>query len=416
MFDVRTPGAPATSMEERPMAEGKGPVEDREVTDAADEQLTTYVTPGFRPMFESDEHRLIGDDAQLRFPQTVDAAGDHPLTIGSDAKRLTYGQVVALGGDFYGVPDAPISTSPDPLTAFQNAYATLAGAPTTEVDKILAIMAEEHAAVQAARDAGKPPSSAYDEHGDEWSYEWNKATGGKFGIDPNGRYLALAAVNWDHFGAHAVRAYQAGHTVAMTQAAAIKRSGASDADKLAMLERAYAMNAFADHFLTDLFSSGHLRTPRKELYDNCTIHTVGSLLSRCMHDEDSHWGLTVHNANGETWVAYGDKKLLDEGDETNLKRVEAAVQASADEVWQAYDSQGVPATMGALALTPDLSRAADTSTRENFSPLFNMVDGSVRCRNSLTDRSDYSWTRWWTCPTTLAELKALGLVGDLISD
>jgi hypothetical protein len=36
---------------------------------------------------------------------------------------------------------------------------------------------------------------------------------------------------------------------------------------IAALQRAYAMNGFADHFLTDSFSSGHVRTPRAKILE-----------------------------------------------------------------------------------------------------------------------------------------------------
>ncbi|MEF2985641.1 phospholipase, partial [Pseudomonas aeruginosa] len=72
------------------------------------------------------------------------------------------------------------------------------------------------------------------------------------------------------------------------------------------LELAYAMNSFADHFLTDLFSAGHLRVPRKQLAAVVTPGELGSLISRFMHDEDSKFGLKVRNAMGAQWHAYGD--------------------------------------------------------------------------------------------------------------
>ena len=81
--------------------------------------------------------------------------------------------------------------------------------------------------------------------------EFQQITWGRSGIPG---YLGLAKINWDHFGADARTAYNAGHRTALE--AAVKGD----------LEDAYTMNAFADHFLEDSFSAGHLRTPRRLLH------------------------------------------------------------------------------------------------------------------------------------------------------
>lgn len=72
-------------------------------------------------------------------------------------------------------------------------------------------------------------------------------------------YAGLALINWDHFGDDARTAYQTGHLAALNHAAS------DDMSKTNLFE-AYSMNAFADHFLQDLFSSGHMRTTRRQLH------------------------------------------------------------------------------------------------------------------------------------------------------
>jgi hypothetical protein len=64
----------------------------------------------------------------------------------------------------------------------------------------------------------------------------------------------LALHNIDHFGAEARLTYNAGHTLALDVA--------SQGD----LQKAYAINAFADHYLQDSFAAGHIRVPRSALY------------------------------------------------------------------------------------------------------------------------------------------------------
>jgi hypothetical protein len=108
---------------------------------------------------------------------------------------------------------------------------------------------------------------------EEWNknYRWRQYVSALF---PLGRYLKLAANNSDHFAEWSLAAYIAGHTAAVQQAALAKNSGDEK-----QLELAYAMNAFADHYLTDLFSAGHLRVPRKQLAAVVTPGDQGSLIT-----------------------------------------------------------------------------------------------------------------------------------------
>ncbi|MDA8437393.1 MAG: hypothetical protein M0Z51_00865 [Propionibacterium sp.] len=368
---------------------------------------------------ESAEHAWLGDRITLTFESGDVPAQGLPLALPLNGapggpNRLTYGQLVALGGDFYGVVGGPISTAPDSRVAFLAAFTSL-GTDWTQLQEILAVMAEEIAAVTGALASGEDPSKVYGVLGDSLSMRWNEITGGE-NIGPvpvvMGRYLKLAAENWDHFAGYAITAYRAGHAIAMDHAASARTSGLSPADRQVRLQEAYAFNAFADHFLTDLFSAGHLRVPRKELYEQVTTPipgrsgTMGSLLSRSMHDEDSRVGLTVHNAAGNTWVAYGDKRLLDAATGDNRAMAVRATQASATDVWNAY--QGAPQQDSALALIPDVGRVLDVSTRENFSPLFVQQGGSTNRRNDVTNRNDYSWTSNWWGWSTWAAIQAAG--------
>lgn len=357
---------------------------------------------------ESAEHAWIGDQVRLTFESGEVDAKSTPLQAGPG--RLTYGQCIALGGDFYGVVGGQISTAAKTRQAFEAAYHSLTTA-WGEVGPILSIMAEEIAAVNQAVKDRTEPSVVYHRLGDTLSMRWNRATGGGSAVSdlvPMGRYLALAAENWDHFADYAVTAYRVGHTVAMDQAAEANNPEHSPPERRARLEQAYAMNAFADHFLTDLFSAGHLRAPRKQLYEQIMTPvpgysgSLGSLLVRAMHDEDCKNGLKVHNAAGETWRAYGDKRLLDSVSGDNRRIVVKATQASAKDVWLSYES-GRPGGYSALQFTPDLVRVLDVRSKENFSPLFRMQDGITARRNDIEKLDDYSWTTdWWGWSTFAA--------------
>jgi len=184
------------------------------------------------------------------------AGKDHTFTLENEL-TVTYGQINGLAGDFYGTYD-PISdgfNDTEQAIRFVNAYNTLAaryaGQPAEAIE-ILGILKKEVDTVNNALAHHQDPSVAYNSlHNEDWTFQ--KLTLFRSGIPS---YFGLARVNWDHFGADARTAYNAGHSKAL------------DVAITGDLEKAYAMNAFADHFLEDSFSAGHLRTPRRYLHSS----------------------------------------------------------------------------------------------------------------------------------------------------
>lgn len=360
--------------------------------------------------FEGGEHTAIGDQVLLYFSPTDSGtpAWQVPLRL-ANGLELTYGQIVALGGDFYGLPDRPIAdgtTADDRIARFTDAFNSLAVKPEShdEALKILQVMQTEIDAAQKAMRDGQEPHVAYDALGDKLSIEWNKITGGSSFPPRLGRYLKLALTNWDHFGVWAVSAYTAGHTAALRQAVTAGRTGRRED-----LVLAYAMNAFADHYLSDLFSAGHLRTPRRQLYYGVigpVLGYLGSQLSRYMHDEDCKFGLDVQNTMGDRWRAYGDKRYFDTIDVGNRNRVNFTVQASADEIWEACNngSAVAPQDFAALSLIPDLATVTDHLNPDNYAALFYAGDNTIYRRNTLSNLNDHSWTKTWVGAATLAQL------------
>jgi len=361
-------------------------------------------------LFESSEHVILAENARLTFTGGRNEGAVSCLLHMPNGLALTYGQVIALAGDFYGDPTRPISDQSGPIAQqaqFLTNFTQLAEASLalTEVPAILKTLHEEFLKVSQVIAQGRAPSAAYQELGDELSSQWNRDTGGgTVGWLPFGRYLNLATTNWDHFGADAWTCYVAGHTVALQRAAAAN----SDAE----LELAYAINAFADHFLTDIFSAGHMRTPRRQMYEQATsvwVPGVGnykdlaSLMARIMHDEDSRFGLWVENSRGDVWVAYGDKRYRDPADYANAVIVQDAVQASIAEVYAAFVARNPNVPQSVSGYVPNLQ--VDWTDRRNFSPLFlydTRRSTTVLRRNNVASMTDYSWTTsWWVWSTWL---------------
>lgn len=112
------------------------------------------------PMFEGGEHLAIGDSVALQFAggQPV-PAGSSPLTL-TNGLQLTYGQIVALAGDFYGIPTQAISsgtTLQQQMNFFGQSFQTLNNSPTippSQATAILGIMQTEINAAQMALQKG----------------------------------------------------------------------------------------------------------------------------------------------------------------------------------------------------------------------------------------------------------------------
>ena len=144
-----------------------------------------------------------------------------------------------------------------------------------ELDQILKIMTEERSELETALEfkEGKVtisdedgnirmvPSEVYERLGNSLTKKWDEVTGGTwvFGVPfIFGRILKLAQNNYDHFLPFAKEAYLVGHELALEKAKKASKVGQL-AQKKRLLEEAYSIDAFWCHFLTDSFSSGHLR-------------------------------------------------------------------------------------------------------------------------------------------------------------
>ena len=159
------------------------------------------------------------------------------------------------------------------------------------------------------------------------------------------------------------------------------------------------MIGFAQHFLTDTFSAGHLRVPRRILHTSVSSPSPVAVapnrlrptesastarptypyssaalggqdrLAGYAHDEDCANGLFVENALGEQWPAYGDNQFFSEKAIANLAQARRACQEGIDEVYQVFKSGITPdaSDFGALKLVPIVGSNVKTS---NFQPLF----------------------------------------------
>lgn len=375
------------------------------------------------PAFDTSEHVITVWGLLIQTEQGQQLAQSYALPLAPPATfALAYGQVIALGGDFYGNPEKPICKSAEPVRQFSENFEQLAKAKPEEVAKILAVANKfefvpierlppnyEPSGVYAAMTT-TPPHWVSDE-----DRAFDEATGGT--QIKNGRYLELAKTNFDHFGLDAVTAYEAGHQLAQEAAVAAK-SIVDPHVRAQMLARAYAINAFADHFLTDLFAAGHMRTPRRALYEsawNPVTADGASLCAKQMHDEDNKFGLWVENNVGDKWVAYGDARYRDLWNAAGRVVLRKAVQQSMNDIWSAFSTKQIKDAKEVLKYVAKVVwRIGEPAQREdpaNWAPLFwqNPADKNIWRREELFDPSNRKWLEQgnfsgWGITTTVERL------------
>ncbi len=153
-------------------------------------------------------------------------------------------------------------------------------------------------------------------------------------IVSNGAYAELALHNELHFAPTRFPNPDAGHqlpgnwpafeiahhaALQMIDALATASGSSTSQEHGPIPANAIAQLAHGMHFLTDAFSSGHMRVPRHQ------VGPQGSLLSGVMHDFDNSLGLIVENGFNERWRAFGDGHLERfSREQTNLLRAQAA--------------------------------------------------------------------------------------------
>ncbi len=359
------------------------------------------------PTYTSSEHLTAGNNIKVYFNKNDSGKNEYIFSF-PNALSLSYGDIVTFG-DFYGDPDKAISLGESKeerekrfLFAF-NMF-TVNTDSVEEANKIMDVIHNEQQYVLIAINNGEQPEAVYARISDETSRKLNCITGG--GCDEktwwltSGRYLKLAEYNYDHFGENTLIAYQAGHDVAIRQAIAAGKNH----DKKA-LEIAYAMNAFAQHFLSDRFASGHIRTPRKELNDHVTPEKVGATLAGYMHNEENEHGLHVHNNRGIGWISYGDNSYLSDRNDINRYMLNEALQTSTNHIFNAYltGSASVDSTMNIIPYADETS----PNTSQDISQLF-YFDSSKNVlmrRADMNNVDDKNWISNWWGWTTLIELR-----------
>lgn len=332
---------------------------------------------------------------------------------GKKSLKLSYGEIIALAGDFIGMTDNSISQDVD-LKEFErmryeleqnfhkafnyllpfdgnavyqnNNLEYLRGLFKNEYKGLILALNKKH----GVHFHNASSHSVTSKIKDQWAYA--KSPG----------YADMLSINVDHFGDEAKISYAIGHTLALEKAKEAfnleqkgDRDGAVD-----LLNLAYAMDAFGSHYLTDLFSSGHLRTPRNGLMEiskllkyraaGYTLTNVG-LMANAMHDEDNYTGLWLKDGRGQVWKAFGDGSYFDIKSEDNREAIKGALQASVDEVYKTYQTGVIPKHRDFKALKligiPLDSGSDFINSLVNPYPLFKMAKAWPEVRKNYFDNA-----------------------------
>ncbi len=330
-------------------------------------------------LFNSPGHQLVAGNITMTNADGTTFSSSSPVfTIGSTA--VAYADIVALAGDFFaGSSIANIqntisqSAPADQFSVFTDKYESLVnqnvglGGSSTPVADLLVDFAEQTNIVLTAKSKYGPNSSwlGYKEPTEivlpsilpDFTLSMENYFDYLVFIDAVGVYYWLiASYNFDHFGDDAITAYTVGHAAACNFAATAQ----SAVNPALNLMTAYMINAYADHYMTDLFAPGHLRVPRVELHNLAPYY--GDRLAQLMHGEDNIMGLNLTNSQGTQWVGYGDTRAFDDINAVNISYGKQAVTASINEVYNAFVTENpVPANL-AIQIAPDPATVmADTT-------------------------------------------------------
>jgi hypothetical protein len=249
--------------------------------------------------------------------------------------HVTFGEVICLAGDFYAHLDQECAA------AFADAWPALSGAAAWlggdyRADVLLAAPAKEVKELLHSIHEEAHNKAALSEFA-------SAVADGATQFSAKRRYLALASQNFCHFGSpdaarlpnEALRLYRGYHALALKRA----RDCGNDSQRWIA---AVLTEGFACHFLSDLFASGHMRTPRRPLGELFGVLHGALRMSKAMHDEDNQLGLWCTTTGAPrvgprvVWRAFGDGRLLDAAAQPHLLRVQEAVRRS---VWELHLAQ-----------------------------------------------------------------------------
>jgi uncharacterized protein DUF4157 len=294
--------------------------------------------------YEAGEHADSVDHAA----ETLKAGGgqvdqktadmmSRPITL-SNGVTVTQGQVTAMMGDFYGAYTKGKDGKEhfDPAASFN----ALDNADPKEMKALIAKIQNEQKDVTAAKEGKgtfEPTANSDFESITNDRHLKTDANGTTTGYT----FMDLAQKNTNHFNSkdesgtdNNMGAYGALHAMAMQEAQKVAAMP-DGPEKDKAQQRALAMEASSQHFLTDRFSSGH-QFDKQQMIDNNSGGALGStwgnVVSRVEHDRLNETPTMVEDGQGHRWNAMGDEHWADKDNAENRVHTAQTVMNSYGDV------------------------------------------------------------------------------------
>ncbi len=245
--------------------------------------------------------------------------------------EVTPGEITAMMGDFYGAFDK------DGKFNASKSFDALNSADPKEMREILKAVNAEKESVAKVKSGQESEFHETDPGQLENLTKWREQKVDAGGTTTGFSMLELASKNDSHFNKkdesgtdNNMGAYTTFHKMALEAAA--------KGDK----NKALALEASAQHFMTDRFAGGHQFDKDALMKASGKPGLLAQGVARIEHNKYNEQGVQVGNEQGESWNALGDAHWADKGNEQNRFQAAKAVYASYAELNSALDGKLSP--------------------------------------------------------------------------
>jgi hypothetical protein len=374
-----------------------------------------------QPSFDASEHSAIGNQVIKIVSENLQDDSYEFWTIKKDNKvyKIPMRYLVALAGDFF--------TSKESIKdggEFKKITDALEQADPEHIQRVLIGIKLEEDAVADAIKNGESPKKAIEKLAPTLNRLWNAAhTDNPIlkNIYKNlfpiiaGDYLHNQKNNKDHFEEAAKESYKKGHEEAL-QLAKQASDEKDDNKKKKLMQKAVFTELAAQHFLTDLFSGGHVRVPIDELEQYAQRKWdlgVGATLKLLMHTEDGKNGVWVTDATGDIYLATGDGTLFEKENAFLKNKVIVAAKIGMKEILDSFGKEEkkeenieVKEENKKLSVYDLIPRSLTEEEvinhkKTQITPLFRIKDAVLQRRNDVNNPFDHNYIKDWTVAGTM---------------
>jgi hypothetical protein len=367
--------------------------------------------------FDASEHSAIGNQVIKIVSENLKDDSYEFWTIKKNDKeyKIPMRYLVALAGDFF--------TSKNPVSdgaKFDDIIKALQDAEPDHIQRVLIGIKLEEDAVNQAIKNGESPKKAIAKLAPTLNRLWNAAHTDNPTLQfiyknlfpiVSGDYLHNQKNNKDHFEEAAKESYKKGHEEAL-ELAKQASDEKDDNKKKELMQKAVFTELAAQHFLTDLFSGGHVRVPIDKLEQYAQRKWdlgVGATLKLLMHTEDGKNGVWVTDATGDIYLATGDGTLFEKENIFLKNKVIVAAKIGMQEILDSFKKEEnieVKEENKKLSVDDLIPRSLTEEevikhNKKQITPLFLIKDAVLQRRNDVNNPFDHNYIKDWTVAGTM---------------